>query len=91
MKLEMLSVAQDNGHSDRITAQQRNYVRGMTNLFQISVTNNGKLTITHDYPSARGTAVVEYPEIDLDGLIQFLQDAKTFVSEEEMYQKLKGK
>lgn len=34
---------------------------------------------------------IQFTGLDLDGLIEFLQDARTFISEEEMVEKLKGK
>jgi len=34
---------------------------------------------------------LEFQDIDLDGLIQYLQDAKVFLSEEDMVKKLMGK
>lgn len=88
----ILSVNEDNGHSDRLTAkfQSHNGRFGDWSTMKISVTDSRKLIIGKIDGNGLVNQNVEFQDIDLDGLIQYLQDVKVFLSEEDMVKKLMG-
>lgn len=85
-----MSVNEDDRHSDRITAAFLSYggFNRPSNML-ISVGATRKFTVSKVVNGIAET--LEFQDIDLDGLIQYLQDAKVFLSEEDMVKKLMGK
>ena len=86
-KFEILSVAENNGLSDRITARRAVFLPNRQTV-DISVTSVGNMVIN----STMGGKQVDIAlfDVDFDDLISFLQEAKTYVSEEKMMRKLLG-
>jgi hypothetical protein len=95
-KFELFSVAEDYYKSNRLTAKQEILIRDyglnafQTSSLQISVDTDKTLTI-HDYKKGKLQNSIVFPDLDIDGMIEYLQDVKTFISEEEMIKKLAGK
>jgi hypothetical protein len=90
----LLSVVEDDGHSDRLTAVQTNFAKHRSlgyrhQLIKISVTSNSDLILSSHID---GCAVheIEFLGIDVDSLIDYLQDVKVFLAEEKMIKKLKA-
>jgi hypothetical protein len=91
-KFELLSVAEDDYESDRLTVKQEFYSPNRQAL-KISITSKRNLVIETWCPTNGGnqrTKIVAI-DVDIEGLLQFVQDAKTFIDEEAMIEKLKGK
>jgi hypothetical protein len=87
---KLLSVNEDNGHSDRLTARFFSYGGfNKSSDMIISVSATRKFTIEQRKPNGL-TGSVEFQDIDIDGVIQYLQDVKVFLSEEDMVKKLMG-
>lgn len=92
-KFNLLSVAEDNYVSDRYTAKQDSFFRGYTSRvvsLELSVTVDKTLTINF-FESERLKDKIVFPNLDIDGMIEYLQEVKTFISEEDMIKKLRGK
>lgn len=99
--LDLLSVAEDDGYSDRLTVSQsqmhtviersgnRSYMTVMNSTIKISITKDRKLIIRESKDGSAGVQI-EFPSFDVDGMAEFMQDVKTFISEEEMIKKLKA-
>ena len=89
-ELKILSVAEDNGNSERMSAVQhfpgRMNEPGTTIVF--SIYSDRSLHIRFNAPLP---VDIIFPELDVDGLILFLQDAKQFISESDVIAKLQGK
>ena len=86
-KLKILSVAEDNYHTDRIACYQDSYPHefaGPPSPIKLMIDSKGNATFSF----ARHTSNVA--NLDIDGLIEFLQQAKEFVSESKMIEILKG-
>ena len=77
-KFELLSVAEDRNKSDRITGSQE----GLT----LSIDKNSRLTINLRFTEQSFVL----SKLDIDCLILFLQDAKQFIEEHKVIEKLKG-
>ena len=92
---KILTVAEDNGQSDRMTAvqSQHNWMPGWPAAkHEISFTVTVKRDIQiEERRDGKLINSIQYPRVDLDSLILFLQDVQTFISEEEMIEMLKGK
>jgi hypothetical protein len=99
--LDLLSVAEDDGYSDRLTVSQsqmqsmiersgnRSYMTVIKSTIKISITKDRKLIIRESKDGSAGV-VIEFPHFDIDGMAEFIQEVKTFISEEEMIEKLKA-
>ena len=87
-KFEILSVAEDNHKANCLIARQTSYHNGVTQSLYLSINADRELTITVD-PLTNRSTVFKY--LDVDGLIEYLQVVKTFLSEEEMVNKLMGR
>ena len=89
-EFEILSVAEDNGQSDRLTGKaylDKGYL-------YVSVDEKSNLTaniIPHEGKRKPVSSKIVIEEIDLDELILFLNECKAFVEESEIMNKLKGK
>jgi len=101
MKFEILSVAEDGYESNRITAAQRSIKPVSTTktrwnqtyyaIQEIRFSLDVKRTLTvREYEDKRLKAIITFDKIDIDSLIEYLQQVKTFISEEEMVAKLMG-
>lgn len=91
-KFKVLSVAEDDYLSDRFTIQQE-WSHPNSQALKISITAKKNLVIETWCPTIPGghrTKIMAF-DIDIDGLLQFVQDAKTFIDEEAMIAKLIGK
>ena len=89
--LELLSIAEDSYQSDRISCKHEEHYPNRQ-VLKLSVTSKKNLVIEARCPNNNQPAqVITVFDMDIDGLIQFLQDAKIFISEEEMVNKLMGR
>lgn len=90
-ELKILTVNEDGGFSDRMTAVQDSHLPGANFSLRISIDTESKLTLkitSNKYQP--GTGTMDFPNLDIDGLIDYLQQVKTFMSEEEMVVALRG-
>ncbi len=87
-QFRQLSIREDNDHYDRVTIEQQEYHPNNQKL-TISVTSTKNLVITAS--SGGKITTINSFDFDINGLIEFLIEAKTFISEEEMVRKLTGK
>lgn len=85
MKFELLSINEDDGASDRVTAKQVG-----EGSIKISITDRKRARIEHIDGRTYHKSIIEFKDLDIDGLIDFLQEAKVFISEEEMVRTLMG-
>jgi hypothetical protein len=82
-----LSVSEDNNRSDRLTAEYKGYYKGSDIDLKISISEKRELTISNR------AGVLLTPAFDcgdIDGLIEYLQDAKVFLEEADLVKKLLG-
>lgn len=97
-KFETLTVAEQRYESDRLTATQTNSKGAYISVSVKYEPRHGfsqsptRLIIRQagGLPNNRHLSEIDFNEIDLDGLIEVLQDARTFIKEEEMVAKLRG-
>lgn len=96
--VKILSVAEDDGRSDRISCILSNdnmFMRDSTRKQDIRLSINGDNDMVINISEIKDGSKVRYifnaPDIDIDGLIGFLNDAKEFISEDRMMKKLIGK
>jgi hypothetical protein len=94
-KLKLLSVAEDGGRSDRISAEQDMWVPsdgGRKFYISIDTARTLRLKLTNSLGRILGgSCYIEVKDADIDGLITYLQEVKTFLSEEDMIKELMGK
>jgi len=85
---KILSVAEDNGRSDRLAFWIKTYAgSGEWHEMKISLTNKKQMIVSH----AAGIFCVEgFNAHAIDSLIDYLQQAKIFLSEEDMVARLMG-
>ncbi len=104
--VKILTVAEDNGISDRLTCVSKSYA-GFSQDRHISQDKTLKISIDADrnltlnmftngiYNGAfkfhEHEIQFEFHDVDVDGLIQYLQEVKVWLSEEDMIKKLIGK
>jgi hypothetical protein len=90
-ELRILTVNEDGGFSDRMTATQSSHLPNANFSLKISIDTERKLSmlVTSNVMPAR--QVLDFPKLDIDGLIDYLQQVKTFISEEDMVVALRGK
>jgi hypothetical protein len=91
-KFEILSVAEDNWESDRISAKAESYYPNRQTL-KLTFTSKGNLIIEASCPtniSTKTTQILTF-DVDLDSLLQFVQEAKVYIEEEKVIEKLIGK
>ena len=93
-KLELLSVAEDDGQSHRMAAALRQYESGQLWKFYISVDDIGNIVLkkikTSDTVHGITLAEIRLSPVDLDSMIEFLTEAKNFISEAHLLRKLSG-
>ena len=83
----ILSVNENDGQSDVITARLTKY--GFHNrTIDISFDADSKMTVSINGDAGYGRA--EFMYVDIDSLIEYLQEAKQFISEEQLVRKLCG-
>ena len=88
-EFKVLSVAEENYESDCISAKWYSYDnRYGHQQLRISVNKDRKLVLEDD---RNALCFDQFTVHTIDSLIQYLQDAKTFLSEEDMIAKLMGK
>lgn len=92
---EILSVAENGGQSDSLAAKTSYFSWASkadlcsTISMVIRVDTKKNLTIEEFVDSTLKTTI-KMKAVNLDSLIEFLEDARTFVREEEMIEALKG-
>lgn len=99
---KILSVQEDDDNINRISGEQGTTYKikgskvNQPALLKLSVTNDKKLIIQRttlqsflNYKPVLHESF-EVNDIDIDGLIQYLQAAKEYLEEEEVYKKLTG-
>lgn len=90
--MRILTVSEDDGFSDRMTAVQDTHLPGANFSLRISIDTERKLSVKITSNTYKpGGGMMDFPKLDLDGLIEYLQDVRTFISEEEMVVALRGK
>jgi hypothetical protein len=82
-----LTVAEDNGHSDRLTTEYRGYYKGSGTDLRISISEKRELTISN--PGGI-LCTPGFTTKDIDDLILYLQDAKVFLEESDILKRLLG-
>jgi hypothetical protein len=95
MTFEILSVAENDGDSNSISAVQRHYrlSQGVSEVvdelfLKIDVKRNFTIKISR---GGKLQNIIQFTGVDLNSLIQYIEDVRTFISEEEMIERLKGK
>ena len=91
MTYKILTVAEDNYESDRLTAVFPSYGGRFQDPSQmtISVSAYRKVVIKRiNQGIVNGS--LEFQDLDIDGIIQYLQEVKTFLHEEDMIKVLMG-
>ncbi len=87
-KLEILSVAENNWCSETISARQRTGY----DQFRISIDLKRKLEIIQINTQGKlKISKITVHDLDLNGLIEYLQEVQRYHNEEEMVKKLLGK
>ncbi len=89
--LKILTVSEDEGKSDCLSAIARFPTYGENSgRFYISIDTERKLTIMvrRGKFSRDDTIIVE--KIDVDSFLEYLQDVKQFLSEYDVYDRIKG-
>lgn len=92
MTLRTLSVNEDGGRSERISAVQYEFARSHMSVacVKFSITGQGSMVIKKaPCPDSLGTEICLY-HLDIDGLIDYLQQAKVFISENKTIDILMG-
>lgn len=82
-RLKILSVKEDNYQSDRLTVA----INGNSGT-HISVLSNGGLIIRQN--GKNGKILVEIKDLNLDDLIEYLSEAKEFLSEQKLFDTIKA-
>jgi len=90
-KFEILSVAEDNNKSNCLSAEQTCYKNGIIQSLYLSVNTDRDLVIRAKSNTNYVGVSTTFRGIDVDSLIEYLQDVKIFLSEEDMVKKLMGK
>lgn len=90
MGLELLSINEDNGHTDRISATQMLYSRKYKSFarFTMSVTDDNKLIAKFSAVNDLTDKLIEVDNFDIQGAIDFLEQAKQFKAEADLAKKL---
>lgn len=89
MKFNILSVNEDGGVSSRLTGVQRNFHTSGDNTLRISVSEKGNLMLVRTF-NGKSTAF-DFDRADIDGIIDFFKEAKIFMDEARLVEKLTGK
>lgn len=93
-KFEILSVYEDDGESNRIAAGAGHMVGRNFFRTKITVTNYGDIVIHQRHePNSRFSppdVTIKLGKTDIDSIIQFLQEAKQFIKEQELVDTLMG-
>lgn len=87
-KLELLSIAEDSHKCNCMSARQSVYYKGVSQTLYLSINTERELTITINPLAPLTRDTTRFKGIDIDGLIEYLQDVRTFLSEEDMIKKL---
>ena len=87
-KFNTLSIAENGGLSDVIAGRQTGSGPDGTYSISVSISVERELRIDCSRIGPRPNLTMFFPNFDIPGLIQFLQDAQTFISEEEMVKTL---
>ena len=83
----ILTVDEDDGQSDRLTARYKGWQRGSDINLRISISEDRLLSLGNE----AGTLIIpNFSPSDIDGLIEYLNDAKQFISEADTVKKLMG-
>jgi hypothetical protein len=90
-EFDILSVAEDGGRLDRLTGKA---AIGNGNLF-LSVDENSNVAIRlvyYEHKRTRaGATEVTLEKVDMNHLLHFLKEAKQFIDEQEVMNRLMGK
>lgn len=91
--MQILSVAENDGKSESLAARQTLYGSHGGVQLHIEIGFNRTLHVSCKPIGIPGCKVdtVNFSGLDVDGMIEFLQEAKRLISEEDMYKKLVGK
>lgn len=90
-KLRILSVAENNGDSDSLTAHQKYRTRNGNWEFGITIDLNRTVVIKRKYETSTTIETLTFSNLDIDGIIEYLAEVKQLISEQEVINKLMGK
>jgi hypothetical protein len=90
MTFKVLTAAENGGDSESMTAVQDHgaWAAGSKDEFRFTIDLKRNVTILV-IRDGREYRKIQWANLDLKGMISFLQDMQTFISEEEMIAKLK--
>lgn len=94
MTFKLLSIAEDRGQSDRMSAVQESWTTsiGARKLYiSVDTKRTLRIELLNGIDYRIEGKFVEFKGLDVDGLIEYLQEVKTFLSEEDMVKELMGK
>ncbi len=90
--MKILTVAENNGKSDSVAARQDNFSSYGGSRLEIEIGFDRSILFTRKnlgVPAPQETKI-KFEKVDIDGMIEFLLEAKRLISEEDMYKKLVG-
>lgn len=94
MSFRILSVAENGGDSESITAVQEQHSWGANTLvwhdefrFKIDLKRNVTIQVARD---GRLQNTIQFADLDLKAFAQFIEDVKIFHDEEDVIAKLRG-
>ena len=93
MSMQILSVAENDGKSESLAARQIAYSSHGGVQLHVEIGFDRSLLVSKKPIGIPGGKVdmVQFSCLDIDGMIEFLLEAKRLISEEDMYKKLAGK
>jgi len=90
-KLRVLSVAEAKWDSDALVCEQESGYGINKGTLRIRIGTDASLVVTQFNHGMQQCGVVVLKDLDIDGLLQYLQDVKQLISEEQLALKLMGK
>lgn len=91
-KFEILSIQEDGGKTDCVSARQHviSFQPQLHYKIYISVNVDREVRIIKEHGVAHSELMI-LEKVDIDSLIEYLQDVKTFLSEDDLVRELTGK
>lgn len=91
--MQILTVAENDGKSESLAARQIAYSSHGGVQLHMEIGFNRSFLVAKKPIGIPGGKVdtVQFSNVDIDGMIEFLLEAKRLISEEDMYKKLVGR
>jgi hypothetical protein len=91
--MQILSVAENDGKSESIAARQIAYSSHAGVQLHVEIGFDRSFLVSKKPMGIPGCKVdtIQFSNLDIDGMIEFLLEAKRLISEEDMYKKLVGR